>query len=89
MNYSKPIIAFNSGGLNDLIENGINGFLTERFDIDDLADKINLILKNKKKAAKMGENGRKMLEKNWSKEKHIAKLITIYNSTILSNKILR
>ena len=51
MNYSKPIIAFNSGGLNDLIENGINGFLTERFDIDDLADKINLILKNKKKAA--------------------------------------
>ncbi|PIN95343.1 hypothetical protein COU56_01935, partial [Candidatus Pacearchaeota archaeon CG10_big_fil_rev_8_21_14_0_10_31_9] len=44
MNYSKLIIAYNSGGLADLVNDGYNGFLVERFDIKGLADKINFIL---------------------------------------------
>ncbi len=82
MNYSKPIIAYNSGGLVDSIRNGYNGFLVERFNIIGLADKINIILRNKKMADKMGKNGRKMLEEKWSKENHIDKLLNIYNTII-------
>lgn len=89
MNYSKPIIAFGVGGLLDFVKNGANGFLVENCDINSFADKINFILRNKKIADKMGENGRKMLEEKWSKEKHIDKLINIYNSAILNTKTLK
>ena len=30
--YGKPVLAIRNGGLNDIIENGVNGFLADSFD---------------------------------------------------------
>lgn len=43
MAQGKPLIVSNLGGLPELVENGKNGFIFNAGDIDDLANKINLI----------------------------------------------
>jgi N,N'-diacetylbacillosaminyl-diphospho-undecaprenol alpha-1,3-N-acetylgalactosaminyltransferase len=49
---------------------------------EDLKNKIILLLDNPKLARKYGENGRKLVEKKFSKEDHIKKLIKIYEEVL-------
>ena len=44
----KPIIASNVGGIPNVIKDGYNGLLFKSEKVDDLADKIRLVLSNKK-----------------------------------------
>ena len=80
MAHGIPVIASNIGGLPDLIEDGKNGFLVKRFDIDMIAKRIIQLFNNKKLARKIGENGRRMVEDNFNEKEHIKKLISIYKS---------
>jgi len=84
MSFSKPIIGFDIGGLSDLIKDGINGYLINREDIMSMAEKINSLAKNIPLSISMGNNGRKILEQNWSKKRHVDNLIKLYKSIILS-----
>ena len=60
----KPIIASNVGGIPEVIKNGYNGLLFKSENVDDLADKIRLVLSNKKFALMLGNNAFYMLRKN-------------------------
>lgn len=42
-----PVVASRSGGITDLIKDGINGYLTEEKDIKEIADRINIVLNDK------------------------------------------
>jgi len=61
-----PVIASNCpiGASEELIENGISGFIVEVDDIKDLSDKIAFILGNKSKAKEMAKKSRKVREAN-------------------------
>ena len=63
-----PVIASNLAGVKNLIKNGINGFLIEPNNINDLVDKINLLL-NSEEVKKVGAKGRKIVESKYNKEK--------------------
>ncbi|MEA2065202.1 MAG: glycosyltransferase family 4 protein [Patescibacteria group bacterium] len=63
-----PVIASNLPGVRSLVENGINGFLTEPKNADDLTEKMRLILKNDELKKNMGINGRKIAEKKYNPE---------------------
>lgn len=86
MNFSKPIIAFNSGGLSDLVIDGYNGYLVEKFDTEKLALKIGMICNNRKDSVKMGKNGRILSMDVYSKDKHISNLLNVYRSVINGSK---
>lgn len=51
-----PIVASNIRGNNDLIENGVNGFLYDCYDIDAFANGILSIYNNQKLAEQMNQN---------------------------------
>jgi glycosyltransferase involved in cell wall biosynthesis len=78
MAHSRPVVAFNTGGIPDWLDNGKTGFLVERGDIQNLANKITLLLKNKELAKKMGENGRREALKKYQLNTHIKELINLY-----------
>ena len=45
---NTPVIAFDSpGGIKEIIQNGLNGYLVNYQDIDDLKDKLSIILLKK------------------------------------------
>ena len=59
----KPIIASNIDGIPELIKDGYNGLLFEKVNVDDLAQKIRMVLNNKTLAATLAENGYSYVQK--------------------------
>ena len=82
MAMETPVIGSDIGGIPELIENDINGYLINVFDTKNLAEKMIFLLKNKKIAVRMGKEGRKKIEKNFDIENNIDNLISEYNQII-------
>jgi glycosyltransferase involved in cell wall biosynthesis len=59
---SRPVVAYRSGGVVDVVQDGFNGFLVEPRNVDALAERIMVLLLDDKLAAGMGANGRKRVE---------------------------
>jgi len=64
-----PCIAYSSDGVVEVIDDGINGFLVKQRDIKGLAEKIRVLLKDKKKATLFARRGREKTERlfDWDK----------------------
>ena len=84
----KTVIGTNSGGTPEIIEDGVNGFLYEPGDYDQLAEKIEWLIKNPKEAKKMGENGYKIVSDKFSKNNYSGKILGFLKE-IISNNLTR
>ena len=78
-----PVVAFDIGGLSDIIENTITGALVEPFDINALSQKIKWFLEDELRKRQLSENCRKRAEALWSQD-HIAGLYNEYYRSILN-----
>jgi glycosyltransferase involved in cell wall biosynthesis len=63
---SKPVVAFNVGGIPEIISNGVDGFLVPRGDVKELASKILFLLEHPEIRIEMGRNARKKVEREFS-----------------------
>ena len=64
----KPVVASDVGGIPFVVENGKTGFLFERGNVNELAEKVIILLKNKELRKKMGEAGRERAKEfTWDK----------------------
>lgn len=84
MRESKPIIGTNVGGIPEIIDDGENGFLIEPNDFKSLSKKLEFLLDNPKEITRLGNNGRKKLEKVFSTESFVNNTLEIYKKTISS-----
>ncbi len=78
MSYRKPVIAFDVGGISDWLEDGANGFLVERNNINELAEKMKFLYFNKEKATQMGEDAEIKFKNLFTKDKHTKSLLEIF-----------
>ena len=78
----KPVIATNTGGIPELIEDGKTGFLIETGNHEDLIKKINQIFAQPVKANNMGSEGKKIIKENFSWDKIAKKFVLILNQNI-------
>jgi glycosyltransferase involved in cell wall biosynthesis len=74
----KPIVATNSGGNPEMIQDGVNGFLVEPGNPGALAERIAVLVNNSMLAKQMGEAGRKMAQENFRIEKNVEHTEKIY-----------
>jgi glycosyltransferase involved in cell wall biosynthesis len=77
-----PCVAFNVGGISDVIDHQINGYLAEKFDVHDFAHGINWILENKERYSILSELARKKAIKDFDINKQATKYINFYNEVI-------
>ncbi|KYG84981.1 hypothetical protein AWW67_17220 [Roseivirga seohaensis] len=68
----KPLIAFNITSNPELIEEGKNGFLLDFGDTKAFADKLYLLANEKDLRIKMGDSGRKIVEKRFQLDQIIS-----------------
>lgn len=73
-----PVVAFDIGGLSDIVKHQQTGYLAKAFDVADFARGINWILENNKKL-KLAENARKYSLLKFSESKIVEKYMNIYN----------
>jgi glycosyltransferase involved in cell wall biosynthesis len=82
MSYRKPVIAFDVGGISDWLEDGANGFLVERNNINELAEKMKFLYFNKEKAIQMGEDAEIKFKNLFTQDKHTKNLLEIFKGLI-------
>ncbi len=79
---AKPIIATNVPGIASQIKHGVNGFLVEVGDINNTANHIIKLLKNKKLCDRFGRNGLKIVKKKFSMTSAINTHYDLYRSLV-------
>lgn len=70
MRAGKPVIGARSGGTQELIQDGFNGFLYTVASDRDLAEKIAFLYKHPEMAKQIGENGRLWAAEQFSQERY-------------------
>ncbi len=75
-----PVLATNSGGVTEVVEHGVTGYLTEVGDIDTMAQYAVDILSDEALAKSMGEKGRQRALKCFDKEAIIDQYEALYRS---------
>ncbi|RXM77061.1 glycosyltransferase family 4 protein [Clostridium tetani] len=83
MSKGVPVIGVKGEGIEDAIENGINGFLVERKNVDELVKTIDFLIKNPKKRMNIGKCAIKTVSDKFTWNVNADKIISIYNKVIL------
>ncbi len=79
MALGKPVVASRVGGIPDLVKDGQNGFLFEVGDVEQLAQKLRILLNNKEMAMEMGKRGRELIQSQFSNEKYLSNYLDMIN----------
>jgi len=74
----RPVIAYKSGGVVEVIRDGENGFLVEPLNLRSLKEKIKTLLLDDKLQERMGRKGRRIVEKRFNWDKIIEKIMKTY-----------
>lgn len=72
-----PMVAFNIPGARSIIEDNINGYLTERFDAQKMADKIIELIESKEKRIELSKGNNILIEKHT-----INTIVALWNKVI-------
>ncbi len=79
MSYSKLLIASSVGGIPELVQDGVNGYLIRNNDVSQLVDKIEYLVQNKKQICKeMGSNSYKLFINDYCFDVMMKRLYSIY-----------
>ena len=79
MQNGLPIVSTFEGGIPDIVEDGVTGFLVQQKNAEQLADKLEILIKDKSLREQMGRAGREKFMKEYTLEifeKRIASIIT-------------
>lgn len=78
----KPVIGSDLDSLKYVIDDEVTGFIVPNYDITLLADKINLLIKNKDIARKMGEDAKRVAQQRWHPVNIAKQTISYYNAAL-------
>jgi glycosyltransferase involved in cell wall biosynthesis len=80
--FRKPVIGCRTQGIEDIVSDGDSGLLCEPRDIDNLKEKILLLLNDEEFAKRLGEKGRERVCTLFTWRRSADMLIDVYNETI-------
>jgi len=78
----KPVIATNAGGNRELITNDKDGFLIDAFAVEQLANKIKLLIDNDNLRTEMGQLAREKIQHQFSVEKMVNSYLNTYQGLV-------
>ena len=72
------------GGIPEIIEDGVEGFLVESMDVNNLAERCRRLIESPDVARKMGEQGRKRVESEFSATAMADRVVSVYKELLMS-----
>jgi glycosyltransferase involved in cell wall biosynthesis len=84
---SKPVVAFDVGGIPDWLKDGETGYLVPPKDTKSLAEKIDFLVKNPQRAGEMGANGYEFVTSAFSKKKHFDRLLSTFETVATKERL--
>ena len=77
-----PVLGTASGGITEVVEHGVTGYLTEVGDIDAMAAYAIEMLRDEEKARAMGAAGRARAERMFSRDDIVAQYEALYEEVL-------
>jgi colanic acid/amylovoran biosynthesis glycosyltransferase len=81
-----PVISTFHGGIPELVEDGVSGFLVPERDVDALAEKLSILIEHPELWPEMGRAGRAYVEAHYDLHKLNDKLVKLYQQLYLENR---
>ncbi len=78
MAYGKPIVATKVGGIPELVDDGVTGFLVARGDSAGAADKLDKLVNGPELRRKMGQAGQEIVSEKFDLRQNVAQLLKLY-----------
>jgi len=82
MAYEIPSIAFNKGALGEIIEHEKSGLLVSGPNVAEICCAVTRILRDADYAQRLGQEGRKRVEKNFSAEQMVNGIVRVYEEVL-------
>ena len=81
-----PVVAFDCEGMNELIENGYNGFILPFGNLETMCENIRLLNADRQLMLSMGQNGSKLASDRFDYKIHVQKMADFYMSISSENE---
>ncbi len=82
MTAAKPVIASRIGGLPEMVDDGVSGFLFEPQNYKELAEKMRILIGDKLLREKMGRKGREKAVVDFDPDRHYEKIMQVYSDAL-------
>lgn len=86
MEHGLPVISTREGGIPDIVEDGVNGYLVAREDADELAEKLEKMILDPQLRTRMGNAGREKFEHHFKLDIFERRLVNILAEVINRHK---
>lgn len=87
MLHKLPVMATRVGGMQYIVDNDTTGFLVDKYNTAQMADKLELLCTNAALREKMGTAGYVKAMDCYTEEKYVARVSDLYNNLLESKKI--
>ena len=81
----KPVIVSQEAGASEIIQTGVNGIIVENEKPEEIADRADLLMNDRKLRERMGETAQEYVTKNLSWEKYARTMESIFQRAILDH----
>lgn len=81
-----PVVGFNIGGIPDMVHHMETGLLARGGDVDDLAHQIRWMVEHPEERMRMGQNARRLVEKEFTIRIQAERYMTLYQSLLKNNQ---
>lgn len=82
MSCGKPVVAFNIPGINEIVSNGVSGFLVKPLNIIDFIEKLESVITDKKLRKWMGMNARNIIVSKFTWDNSAKRLKQLYEELL-------
>jgi|LauGreDrversion4_1035100.scaffolds.fasta_scaffold13292_4 glycosyltransferase involved in cell wall biosynthesis len=82
-----PIVATRVGGMQYIVDDNKTGFLVEKYNVDEIAQKLEILCRDADLRKQFGENGYDKAMKNYTEERYVKDVANLYLELIQKKKI--
>ncbi|GAF70497.1 unnamed protein product, partial [marine sediment metagenome] len=83
--FGKTVVGSRIGSIPELVKHGETGLLFEPADTDDLAEKMKWMIDHPKECWRMGQNARRLIEKEYNPELHYKRIMEVFKNILRRN----
>ncbi|MCG1027059.1 glycosyltransferase [Virgibacillus halodenitrificans] len=77
-----PVVVSNVGGLPEVVQDGVTGYICNLDDLGKMADKLYELVMDEGKRAEFGRNGRKFVRNHYEWQQNVAEMEKIYKKIV-------